>query len=445
MLTKIKNSITANKKLILISLVCGAALFFIYLINNSNNAITNIKDYQQYLTTNTTSLKNAETEMQFWQKKLDNNENDYLAKTKIANGLTKLFQLNGNVINLHKADSLLKVVNNVNKFSTSSTYRSLAVNCITQHQFKQAALYIDSALIMGDNKFSSLLLKADIELELGNIANAEGVLLALEKNNFEVLIRKAKIQDNKGNLDEAVKIMEMAFVLVKDGNNEELYCWALSNLGDMYGHQNEYKKSYESYLKVLEKQPTYYHCLKGIAWLSFAHDKNVINAKKILNFLKQNHPVPDYDLMLADVAAFEKNVKAENEFIANYKSKTQSSLYGDMYNKYNFDLLSSNKATANQALQIATIEVNNRPTPMSYSLLSWAEYQLGNKEKALAIAKKYVENKCFEPSAVSSMAIIYKANSENEKAKYFYDAVLESAYEIGPIKIENFTKNYKSL
>ena len=53
------------------------------------------------------------------------------------------------------------------------------------------------------------------------------------------------------------------------------------------------------------------------------------------------------------------------------------------------ELLIENKTTVNNAMCIAKIEVVNRPTPMSYSLLSWAYYQNNEKLKALEIAKKY--------------------------------------------------------
>ncbi len=55
------------------------------------------------------------------------------------------------------------------------------------------------------------------------------------------------------------------------------------------------------------KDPHYYHALKGIAWLAFSHDKDVANARKIIAYLQQRHPVPDYELLLSQMAAVEQD------------------------------------------------------------------------------------------------------------------------------------------
>jgi hypothetical protein len=45
------------------------------------------------------------------------------------------------------------------------------------------------------------------------------------------------------------------------------------------------------------------------------------------------------------------------------------------------------KETAPLALKIAKIEVDHRPTPDSYDLLAWSYLNMGQKDKALEIAK----------------------------------------------------------
>ena len=64
-------------------------------------------------------------------------------------------------------DSIYQLVNQLNRKNSSGTYRSLAANCITQHKFLQAQLYIDSALILGDDKYQSVLMEFDVALEPG--------------------------------------------------------------------------------------------------------------------------------------------------------------------------------------------------------------------------------------------------------------------------------------
>jgi tetratricopeptide (TPR) repeat protein len=206
---------------------------------------------------------------------------------------------------------LYLIANALFKTNTSSVYRALATNCITQHKFQQAKLYLDTALTLGDDKYITYLMRCDVFTELGNLDLAEQSLKNIsDKKNFDHLIRKAKLLDHKGDMDAAIKTMEQAKEKALQSKKESLILWATSNLGDMYGHANRFKDSYQCYLDVLKMKPDYLYALKGIAWLAFSHDKNTIEAKRIINYLAKLHPVPDYDLMLSKIADFANDNKA---------------------------------------------------------------------------------------------------------------------------------------
>ena len=85
-----------------------------------------------------------------------------------------------------------------------------------------------------------------------------------------------------------------------------------------------------------------------------------------------------------------------------------------------------------KALEIAMEEVAHRPTPVSYDLLAWSYYNLGEKEKALQIAQKYVAGKSFEPKLNYHLAVIYKANNKLDKVKPIKEELLKSTFELGP-------------
>jgi tetratricopeptide (TPR) repeat protein len=403
------------------------------------------KEIKAFLLPSNKTINYINKEIIFWQQKLTTNATNTVAQSQIAKLYTERFVATGNIADVHKADSLYKIVNHTNKFSTSSTYRALATNCITQHQFKQAKLYIDSALVLGDEKYASNLLAFDINLELGNTFEAKNIIKTLVPNNFEVLIRLAKLEDHEGDLEKAISYMEKALVKIKETNNTNLLCWTLSNLGDMYSHNGEFTNAYNNYTTVLKIDSSYYHCLKGIAWLAFSNDKNIELAKEILQFLNAQHPVPDYNLMLAEIAKYENKQQEYLTYINKYTQQTANVMYGDMYNKYNFYVASNELNNTDKALQIANTEVANRPTADSYNLLSWAYYKKGDLQKAATIATQYVEGKSFEPDVIANLAVIFKAAGNNKKAKQYYQSFKESSFELGPNKF-NQTKNlYKSI
>lgn len=410
--------------------------------------ITNPKDYALYLqpTTNT-RLQQIDAELDFWKNKLVNTPGDIIATSKLAGLLTRRFTYSGNITEIHQADSLYRNVNLVNHTLSSGTFRSLAANCITQHRFQQAQLYIDSALALGDDKYLTVLMEFDVAMELGNRYRARKALNGLaDKNSFDYLIREAKYKDHvDGDLDAAIALMEKAWDKIKENPTPALYCWVKTNLGDFYGHANRYRESYTCYLEALANDPHYYHALKGIAWLAFSHDNNVANAGKIVAYLQQRHPIPDYELLLSQMAAAVQDSVGYKHHMERFITATHNALYGGMYNKYLFSIEANEGNNAARCLQIAQEEVTHRPTPEAFSWLAWAYCRNGELQKAMETARLYVANKCFEPDALFYLGKIYQAGGRKDIARTYLKAAQESAYELGPLMRNKIKESLKAL
>jgi hypothetical protein len=411
-------------------------LSFVLLHSCSEKPVTTIADYDKFLQAGTknASLIQIEADRQFWQNRIEQNPGDITAHSKLAGILSARFAYSGKMEDLHASDSLYKIVNFYNRRTSSGTFRALAANCITQHRFQQAQLYIDSALALGDDKYLTILQEFDVAMELGNYPRAKQALKNLaNKNSFDYLSRASKYSDQvDGDLDKSIELMEKAFSTLPENPSPAVYVWVKSNLGDMYGHANQFKRSYASYLEALNKNPSDYHALKGIAWLAFSHDKDIVNARKILNYLKQQHPVPDYDLLLADIAAYEKDTLAQKKHHDNFMTAIRNGMYGDMYNKYLFNLQADELNDAESAFAIAKQEVKNRPSPEVFGWLAWAYYKKGDLSNALQTSGWNVENKCYEPEILYYVGMIYQANGNKTMArKYLQEASLGS-FELGP-------------
>jgi len=416
------------------------SLTFILILSackNSIESITKVSDYEKYMhlasADSMPTLKRITTDIDFWDKRLTKDPEDAVSKASLAGLYSARFKTAGNIDDIHTSDSLYLTANNLFRTSTSSIYRSLATNCITQHRFQQAKLYLDTALTLGDDLYVTYLMRCDVFTELGYLDLAQQALNhILGKNNFDYLIREAKLIDHKGDLDGAVKKMEMAKEKALQSKKETLILWATSNLGDMYGHANRFEEAYQCYLDVLKIKPDYLYALKGIAWLAFSHDKNIVEAKRILNYLAMVHPVPDYDLMLSKIAAYENDNAIKQDLQNKFIAEVSDPRYGDMYNKYVFNLMTGENKNIDRAFQIAEREVSNRPTSQSYDLLAWAYYEKGEKKEALKIAKDYVENKNHEPDALYHLGMIYASAGNKIKAKHYLEKASESAFELGP-------------
>ncbi len=418
---------------------------------SSIHPITRIADYEPYVkTTSPASLHSLQLingDMHFWSERLKNGiPYDPVSRVKLAALFAAKFKMGGNINDIHTSDSLYLLANPLIKMGSSSVYRALAANCITQHKFQQAKLYIDTALMMGDDKYGSLLMQCDVSIELGNLPAAKKSLGKIkEKNDFDYLIREAKLLDHEGKLDDAILRMEKAVRQVESSNNDKLVCWAKTNLGDFYGHANRFKESYKSYLEVLKRDPEDFYALKGIAWLAFSNDRNVEEAKRILNHLSAIHPIPDYDLMLAKVADYENNETEKQKHLKKFVEAVSDTLYGDMYNKYLFYFFAEKNKNQHRALTIAEKEVMNRPTPQSFDLLAWAKFQSGKKDEALKIAKSFVENKSFEPDAFYHLGVIYLSSGNVSKGRQYLKHAENSSFELGPVMAKQIKTALGSL
>lgn len=402
------------------------------LLSCNSNKVTNTEDYTSYLTTEmdeSALLASA----QIWTDKLEAAPNQFPFLGKRASAYNQIFSATGNIDYLIKAENDLikavKVTNNQN----ASYLKSLAANYISQHRFKEALELLKLAEAIGDKLYGTKKMLFDVHLELGNYIVAEAYLKQVKNtSDFDYLIRLAKWEDHKGNLDGAIIQMEKATAIAESSNLKGLKQWAFTNLADFYGHAGNIEKSYNYYLKALELDPNDAYAKKGIAWITYSYENNPEEALKILNHISTYYKAPDYDLLKAEIAEYTNNKELKSNALINYKDAVRNEQYGDMYNKYNVMLYVEEMFLPEQAIEIAKQEVENRPTPQSYDLLAWSYFKKGDVEKANTIIETYVEGQTSEPDVLYHIAEIYKAIGKTEKVKELKIELVASLYELGP-------------
>ena len=427
--------------LILFVLIVLAAIFI-----NPQIEIAHGTDYDHYLTEEhlQKNQKELNSRIGFWEEKLAAAPGNFVFQKKLAGLYASSFKLSGDISQLHRSDSLLQQVN-MRLPGQVGVLQSLAANAITRHAFLESESYIREAFGIGQNKFASSLMLADVMLERGNLLEAELLLKDItSRSHFDFLIREAKLHDQSDELDKAVRCMEKAAELAKASGDAGVINWSLSNLADMYGHQGKVKKAYETYLEALRYDPADLHALKGIAWIAFSKDKNTEEARRILTFLQSIHPVPDYDLLLAEIAAYEQNAPKEQEYQDAFVREASRPVYGNMYKSYLCQLKSDEGEVA-EALEIATQEIRERPHPMSYQLLAWATFRKGDKALALDIMEKHVIGQTGEPNALFHAGVILKENGRRKAAEAQLNAALGASFELGPVVAKEIETQLRQL
>lgn len=413
----------------------------------NDHPIANSDDYNRFMQSAAVKeqVGKINQEIRFWQNRLQADTGSFVNMTELAIYQLRLFNATGNIAFLKIGDSLLKKSSEKLNHTNPELLYSLSQTSVTQHQFIQSASYISSAEKAKGDLYTIRLLQFDTYMELGKFTDAHKSLESLkDKENFDYIIRRAKWEDHKDNLPGAIKLMEKAFEKVKN-KNKELYCWALSNLADMYGHAGRVQEAYNGYMNVLQKDPANLYCLKGIAWIAYAHDNNTTEAKRILQYILTQTEMPDLKLMLAEIAEVEGNMEEKERLINEFVTTVTKPGYGDMYNKYLVKIYTEDTREYQKALAIAEKELSNRFTPETCDWLAWVQYKVGNIKKAYETARGFVANKTFEPDAILHTAYIYAANGKIKEARAMLNECLESSFELGPFSVKQIKEKLASL
>lgn len=397
--------------------------------------ITNKDDYDKYLKNEQNqSLSFVNNEIEFWNNKYSKAPNQISYLSQLASNYSKSFEITGNIDDLYQSEEYLLKSNEAYKYTNTGTIRSLARNYISQHRFKEAKELAQKAFAIGDGMKETQKLMFDVNMELGNYAEAEKNLNEIsQSNDFDFFIRMSKWSDHQGNLDKAIHFLEKAKEQAESNDNKALKIWTYSNLGDLNGHAGNIKQSYDYYLKTLQLEPNSSYALKGIAWIVFSYEKNATEAKRIVNAIEVHHNTPDFFLLKSKIADFQNNQIEKQENLNSYFKMLSNNKYGAMYNKYNTLIYAENEKTLNKAYELAKIEVDHRPTPDSYDLLAWVYFKSGNKQKAIKIAQEKVIGKSHEPILNYHVAEIYKSNNRTEVSQKIKKELQQSIFELGPI------------
>ena len=392
---------------------------------------TNHEDYDRYLAAE--PVKTTSKYYELWDSKIKSDSLQLLSLGNVASEYNRFFQGTGDIKYLKMAEQSLQRAVDIAAVGKVGYYRALARNYISQHRFKEALQLAEKAREMGSGVKDTQALFFDVHMELGNYEKAHAYLDSIgNMSDFGYLIRLAKWNDHKGDLDTAIRFMEKAAAKAESSKNKSMLLWSYTNLADFYGHAGRIEDSYQLYLRALQLDPQNAYAKKGIAWIVYSHERNGEEALRILDSTLMKHQSPDYYLLKAEIAEFIGNEVLKLEALDNYYKKVQRKDYGDMYNAYNVDFY-IDMEVHEKAMKLAKKEVENRPTPESYGLLAYSYFAKGEKEKALEIVEKHIAGKTFEPGILSKAAEIYKANGKHDKVKELKQELVGAIYELGPV------------
>ena len=418
------------KQLLLLSMV---AFFISCATDTVKPKIVKLDQYQKFLNTaEQSTYENAKNERDFWSNKLSADTTGVGSLGPLAGAYTTLFDATGDVANLYAAENLYKkgIINSAH--NKDAFHRGLARNYISQHRFKEAKNILEESYAGISNKKATQLMLFDAYMEVGAYDKA-AEMLEKSKNlsDYNYLIRLAKWNDYKGDLDAAIRFIEKARDIADGRKSKPLQLWTYTNLGDYYGHAGRIQDAYRHYIKALTMQPDNAYAKKGIAWIAYSAEHDTDAALQILDSISVTHSVPDYHLFRAEIAEFNGNEAESTSQTQQFVNAVKTGNYGVMYNAYLIEVYA--ETIPSLALQLAQEEVAARATPETYHLLALAQLKNGDAKTALETINAHVITKTSEPMALYHTALVYKANDLSEQVIPLKEELLEAQFEVGPV------------
>ncbi|MEM7380797.1 MAG: tetratricopeptide repeat protein [Bacteroidota bacterium] len=394
--------------------------------------VTEKATYEKYL--KTAAPETDSKHFRLWNNKIKADSMQLTSLGIAASYYNSYFQKTGNIAYLKQAEQALKKAVSIAAIGKAGYERSLARNYISQHNFREALKLAELSHGRGSGLYQSKSLLFDVHMELGNYELAEQYLDNIKDMcRFDYLIRLSKWNDHLGDLNAAIRFMELATKKAESGKNRELMIWSYTNLADFYGHAGRIKEAYEHYLKALKIDPENAYAKKGIAWIVFSYEKKPEEALRILDSVAENFRSPDIYLLMAEIYEYQNKDLDRSTALKAYTELANKSDYGVMYNKPNALFSLNEEHDLNNALQLAEEEVEGRATPETYALLAYTHFKKGNLDDALKIADTYVYEKTGEPEVLLQLAEIYKAAGRTAVVEELRQELLTAVFELGPL------------
>lgn len=416
-------------------IISAIALFwFIERLNfgESRKNIVAVVFVEHAMKMNNDSLQiQSENETRFWRKRIEPGRADYTNRMRYAAALIQRFHITADINDVRKSDSILFKVAETFKSTEAAPYLALCLNAILQHQFFQADSFLTLARKIGIKKYESAAAGFDVNFELGNISFAVSEMKKIEnKNDYGYQFRCSKLMHYKGMLDSSISAMKAAYELA--ASNNVLQQAALSNLGDLYLHNNDAGQAAECYTRCIAKNPSNLHAYIGLARIALLHDDNGLLAEKILLFVADKSKSPEALFNLVAVAQQEMNKNLELLYAKKLVQAVSNVHFGNMYNKYLLQVYTGVLPDAEKAMNITTAELNFRNTPQTQAWYAWALYNQGNKQGALKLFREKISGHPLEALEQYWMGKILKAEGQSGLAmQYFYEAA-KSRYDLSP-------------
>jgi tetratricopeptide (TPR) repeat protein len=366
----------------------------------------------------------------FWKSRIDPALPGFVSEMKYASALGMRFRLFGDIRDIKRADSTLRMVDSLFNHHEPAADLSLVSFSIQQHRFKEAEEWLDKAKKTGIKKYDLLTASFDVDFELGKYFNASLELKELKSEDYGYYFRRSKMDHLHGLLDSSIHGMERAAELEK--SSPYLEQAAVSNAADLHMHAGELEQAALLYMESIRMNAADFHSLAGLAWIALVNDHRDSLAAQIYAFVRAKSQLPDVLYKLSLLAEAKGDAIEERKYAEAFAKQASDVVYGNMYNKYLIELYTGILQEPEQAEGLAKREMENRATPQTHAWLAWSLFSNHKKEAAMDQFRKYISGQPLEGIELYWMGKMMQGMNKGYNALAFFKAAEINKFDLSP-------------
>jgi tetratricopeptide (TPR) repeat protein len=326
----------------------------------------------------------ADRSIQDAQRLLKRHPRDAGAYYRLGDAYIQKARETGDVAYFDRAEAALRTSLGLTP-QASGVIRHLAYVLYSRHAFAEAAIEAARAIALDPADRHAYGILGDAQLEVGRYAEAEetyGRMLALGGDLYS-WSRRAGLRSLRGDPDGAIADLEQA---IDDGRAAgrpaESVAWAEWQLATEHLHVGDLSRAEARYGDALVTYPRYHRALAALGQVRAAQGR-FPEAIALLQEAIAIVPQPDYVVALGDVLARTGRTDEARQAYAlvEYIGRL-SALNQVLYNRELAYFYADHDTKLDQALSLATRELEVRRDVYAYDLLAWARYKNGQPTAA---------------------------------------------------------------
>lgn len=367
----------------------------------------------------------------FWSARMTPDSTGVGELAPLGSAYEERFQLSGAVNDLHKAMRLYQLGVIHSAHHKDQFVRHQARVAISLHQFDLGYRLLDSLIANGGQNRQTRLQLFDAAMEVGKFKVADSLLTALEDDHdFNYLLRAAKWNDHRGDLDTAIIYMEKAMKLAEAKDSPPLLQWVYSNLATFYGHAGRLEASYGLLQKTLSLNPRHVQSLKQLCWMQYSAARDIPAANELVEYIATAYQGLEILLLKADLLEFQGDLPSAAGLRKDFVSQVEERGLTQLYANHLIELWSERNP---DALILAQKQFDMRPTATQAALLAYCKQLSGDRAGAKELATTWDLQHAHEPMArYYGMKTLHGLGEPMDKSALL--ELQEASFELGPIR-----------